>query len=163
MLQPSKWTVLLVDDDTDSRTIYGRILAHAGYQVVSTATGQEALAMAKTVRPDVVLLDLGLPDMDGLDVIAAIRSQESTAGVRVVILTAYVSDDDPSRARAAGCDTYLLKPILPRDLLQVIQQCIDRAPSPAPVRSAFVQTPQRQRPLESPRRPVPLSLLLRPR
>jgi CheY-like chemotaxis protein len=163
MLQPQKWTVLLVDDDADSRTIYGRVLTHAGYQVVSAANGHEALATAKTVRPEIVLLDLGLPDMDGLDVVAALRAHEPTVGVRVVILTAYVSDDDRSRARSAGCSTYLLKPVLPRHLLQVIEQCIDQGSGVTSTTSGLQRTAQRQRPLEPPRRPVPLSLLLRPR
>ncbi len=115
-------TVMLVDDDPDTRQIFGRVLTHMGYRVIEAALGAEAIATARAARPDVVLLDLGLPDMDGLTVAAALRADAATAAARILVLTAYVSPVDRARAAAAGCDVFLVKPILPRDLLAVVQQ-----------------------------------------
>jgi CheY-like chemotaxis protein len=72
MQQPTEQTVLLADDDADSRTIYGRILAHAGYRVINVSSGADALTKASTVHPDIIVLDLGLPDMHGLEVVSAL-------------------------------------------------------------------------------------------
>jgi CheY-like chemotaxis protein len=163
MPQGNEQTVLLVDDDTDSRIIYGRVLTYAGYRVIGVPNGHEALEQTTAVCPDIILLDLGLPDMDGLDLVAALRARESTARAQIIILTAYVSDDDRSRARSAGCHTYLLKPVLPRDLLHVIQQRLESMPAPTSTMSGSPRNAARHRSAEPPRQPPALSLLLRPR
>jgi two-component system, cell cycle response regulator DivK len=113
-------TVLLVDDDLDCRTIYGRALSYAGYRVMEAATGAQAVDIARTVGPAVCIVDIGLPDVDGLEVTRALRANPSTYCAFIVILTAYVSDFDRMQARQAGCDVYLGKPILPRDLVAII-------------------------------------------
>lgn len=166
MSQVDAQTILFVDDDADSRIIYGRVLAHAGYQVIDVANGRQALEHATAASPDIVLLDLGLPDMDGLDLVAALRAREATARAHIVILTAYVSDDDQSRARSAGCHTYFLKPVLPRDLLHVMRQLLDTAPvvpSAIHAKTSSPRNPPRRRPSEPLRQSPTLSLLLRPR
>jgi CheY-like chemotaxis protein len=122
-------TVLLVDDDADTRAIYGRMLTYMGYHVLEASTGGEAIAVATAGKPDVCLLDLGLPDIDGLAVATALRGNSATASTRIIALTAYVAEVSRRRALEAGCDIYLAKPILPRALLAVIQQL---ASSPAP-------------------------------
>jgi CheY-like chemotaxis protein len=137
MVSPS--TVLLVDDDSDTRVIYGRILTRAGYRVVEAATGRDAIATAGLMQPEIVVLDLGLPDMDGLDVARALRASSTTSAARIIIFTAYVSGADQAEARAAGCDLYLSKPIPPRDLVTLIQQLASttlRPPAEAPVAPA---------------------------
>ena len=115
-------SVLLVDDDLDSRKIYGRVLAHVGYRVMEAASGQEALNVARSIAPDVVVVDLGLPDINGLEVTRALRADAATRSARIVVLTAYVSRFDEAYAAEAGSDVYLAKPILPRDLVAVIDQ-----------------------------------------
>jgi DNA-binding response OmpR family regulator len=121
--------VLLVDDDTDTRRIYERLLTHEGYQVLEARTGDEAIAIARAAAPGIVVLDLGLPDMDGLDVSRALRANQAATCLRIVVLTAYVSDADRARVLAAGCDVYVAKPILPRALVAIIQQ-LDTASTP---------------------------------
>jgi CheY-like chemotaxis protein len=120
--------VLLVDDDSDTRVIYGRVLTHAGYRVIEATTGREAIDVAQATHPDTVILDLGLPDIDGLEVARALRASVITSATSIIILTAYVSNADQAQAIAAGCDAYLGKPIRPRDLLAVIQRLADAAP-----------------------------------
>jgi DNA-binding response OmpR family regulator len=119
-------TVLLVDDDLDCRTIFSRALSHAGYRVMDAATGARAMDIARTAAPTVCIVDLGLPDLDGLEVTRALRANPSTCRAFIVILTAYVSDLDVVQARQAGCDLYIGKPILPRDLVSVIDGAIRR-------------------------------------
>jgi CheY-like chemotaxis protein len=87
-------TVLLVDDDLDCRTIFSRALSHAGYRVMDAATGARAMDIARTAAPTVCIVDLGLPDLDGLEVTRALRANPSTCRAFIVILTAYVSDLD---------------------------------------------------------------------
>ena len=143
MRAPSEQTVLLVDEDADSRTIYGRVLARAGYRVINAGTGADALTKAPAVLPDIIVLDLGLPDMHGLDVVAALQANQATTAVRIVILTGYVSAEDRPRARAAGCNTYLLKPTRPRDLISAIEHAANAVPRglPGPVSAASVRGP----------------------
>lgn len=124
-------TVLLVDDDLDCRTIFSRALSYAGYRVMIAATGGGALDIARNTAPTVCVVDLGLPDMDGLEVTRALRANPSTSSAFIVILTAYVSDLNGIQARQAGCDLYIGKPILPRDLVGVIDGAIQRLAPPA--------------------------------
>lgn len=119
-------TVLLVEDDLDCRTIYGRALSYGGYRVMEAATGARAMDIARNAAPTVCIVDLGLPDVDGLEVTRALRANPSTAAAFIVVLTAYVSDLDVVQARQAGCDLYIGKPILPRDLVGVIDDAIHR-------------------------------------
>jgi DNA-binding response OmpR family regulator len=124
-------TVLLVDDDLDCRTIYGRALSYAGYRVMEAPTAARALDIARNSAPTVCIVDLGLPDLDGLEVTRALRKNPSTSSAFIVVLTAYVSDVDVIQARQAGCDLYIGKPILPRDLVGVIDSAIHRLPPTA--------------------------------
>jgi two-component system, cell cycle response regulator DivK len=123
-------TVLLVDDDLDCRTIYNRALSYAGYRVMEAATGMRAIDIARAVVPAVCIVDIGLPDVDGLEVTRVLRANPSTQRAFIVILTAYVSDFDRVQARQAGCDVYIGKPILPRDLVAVIDSATQDPVSP---------------------------------
>jgi DNA-binding response OmpR family regulator len=126
--------VLLVDDDLDSRLIYGRVLAHAGYTVLEAVGGLQGLNVARMNRPDVIVVDLGLPDIDGPEVIRCLRADPATRGSAIIVLTAYVSRLDETYATEAGCDVFLTKPLPPRDLVAVIDRIVaNRAPTrPAP-------------------------------
>ena len=119
---PDPTTVLLVDDDFDCRSIYGRALSHAGYRVMEAATGARGLEIARAAMPAVCILDLGLPDMDGVEVTRLLRADSSTRRMVIAILTAYVWAADDVRVREAGCDLFIGKPILPRDLVTVIDR-----------------------------------------
>lgn len=141
-------TILLVDDDLDCRTIFSRALSYAGYRVMDAATGARAIDIARTVGPAICIVDIGLPDLDGLAVTRALRENPSTQNAFIIILTAYVSDFDRVQARQAGCDLYVGKPILPRDLVAIIDSASrDLEPtattpeSPASPEPALSQSP----------------------
>lgn len=122
--------VLLIDDDLDSRLIYGRVLSHAGYRVLEAVGGLQGLNVARMSRPDVIVVDLGLPDIDGPDVIRSLRADPATQDAAIIVLTAYVSRSDQTYATEAGCDVYLTKPTPPRDLVEVIDRMVaDREPT----------------------------------
>ena len=125
--------------------IFGRVLSHAGYQILEAGTGKEALDTARAIRPDLVVLDLGLPDIDGLDIARDLRADPLTSNTTIVVLTAYVSRADEAQALAAGCDIYVGKPILPRELLAVIKHLPPRqavsSPEPLPPPGQEVHLP----------------------
>ena len=115
-------SVLLVDDDLDSRLIYGRALSHSGYRVIEAVGGLQALSIARARTPDVIVVDLGLPDIDGPDVIRTLRAETATHRALIIVLTAYVSRSDEACAVDAGCDAFLTKPMPPRDLVSLIDR-----------------------------------------
>jgi diguanylate cyclase (GGDEF)-like protein/PAS domain S-box-containing protein len=104
--------VLLVEDDAVTRAIVRLTLSADGFDVEEAATGAEGLALLGQVAPDLVLVDLGLPDMDGLAVVRAIRAQAASSGTAVVVLTGAAQRDVKSAAFAAGADDYIVKPLV---------------------------------------------------
>jgi two-component system, cell cycle response regulator DivK len=123
-------TVLVVEDDAHDREIYGRILCYNGYDVVFAHTGQSGLGLAREYRPDLILLDMGLPDLPGLDVCARLREWHATASVPVVVLSAFAEAHMGDRAREAGCALYIEKPASPVSVLHAIERLIGKAPLP---------------------------------
>jgi signal transduction histidine kinase/ActR/RegA family two-component response regulator len=108
--------VLLVDDQADAREMYALVLEADGHDVFQAADGVEAVAMFPTVRPDVAVVDIGLPGMDGYEVAREIRAQPGGWDVRLIALTGYGFPEDRERSRAAGFDRHLVKPAMPEDL-----------------------------------------------
>jgi CheY-like chemotaxis protein len=137
-------TVLLVDDVFDTREMYAFFLRSAGYAVHEAADGGDALAIALEFRPDVIVMDLSLPTMDGWTAIAGLAATPETAGIPVVVLSARTFPADEERARAAGAAAFLAKPCPPDELARhvrrVSEEC-ERAfaaapPAPSPVSTA---------------------------
>lgn len=118
---PAK-TVLLVDDDEDSRTICVTILEHHGYRVVQAADGGEGLRMARELRPDVILMDVTLPVLDGWTATSELKQSPETAEIPVIMLTARALDADRARGRDSGCDSYLTKPCSPSLVLEEVRK-----------------------------------------
>jgi DNA-binding response OmpR family regulator len=112
-------TVLVVDDDTDILRFVEINLRLEGFEVVTARDGPDALAKAVAVRPDLVLLDVRMPGIDGYTVCARIRADASLAAVRVVIVTANYGSAEVAAARRAGADDFLVKPFLPTTLLDL--------------------------------------------
>jgi two-component system cell cycle response regulator DivK len=108
-------TVLVVDDDADSRLIYSEYLRAHGWLAFTAADGRIALDKIEELRPDVIVLDLSMPRVDGWTVLTRLRGSSWTARVPVVVLTASMNARD--EAFQAGCDAFLLKPCLPETLL----------------------------------------------
>jgi CheY-like chemotaxis protein len=110
MTSPSK-QVLLVDDNEDARELLGGLLEIQGYQVQVAADAPGALEIAARWKPQIIVLDLGLPEVDGWELARQLRRVDGLAGVRIVALTGYGSERDRERSREAGIDQHLLKPI----------------------------------------------------
>jgi CheY-like chemotaxis protein len=119
--------VLLVDDSPDNRELYAEYFAFSGFRVAEAGNGQEGVAAAKRLKPDVVVMDLELPLVDGCEATRRLKSDPSTEGIAVVVLTGHGHEDDRARAIASGCDAFLLKPCLPSDLLAAVKRVRSRS------------------------------------
>jgi DNA-binding response OmpR family regulator len=123
-------TILVVDDAPDIRRLTSDYLTHAGFRVLTAGTVEAALRITRTERPDLLVLDLGLPDGDGLDVARAIRR---TSSMPIVMLTARTDEADTIVGLELGADDYVTKPFSPRELVARIRAVLRRAEAtPAP-------------------------------
>jgi CheY-like chemotaxis protein len=114
--------VLCADDDRDILALLALRLERAGYRVAQAVDGEQALSLARELHPDVLVLDVMMPRMTGTEVLAALRADEATAGLRVVLLSARAQDADVERGLEAGADAYLAKPFQAPELLEVVAQ-----------------------------------------
>src|SRR5690349_2895496 len=114
--------VLLVEDNELSRDMLSRRLARKGFEVLLACDGREALHQASVGRPDIVLMDLSLPDMDGWEVTRLLRRDSATASVPIIALTAHAGSDHRETALEAGCNDYDTKPIELQRLLGKIER-----------------------------------------
>ena len=107
-------TILLVEDNEDNRTIYRTILEHVGYTVAEAGDGETALQIARSLRPDLILMDISIPVLDGWEATKILKSDPETSAIPVVALTAHAMKADREKAAEIGCDGYLAKPVEPR-------------------------------------------------
>ena len=119
-------TVLVVDDERRIAQIARDYLEHAGFSVITAGDGRDALAQARAHHPDLVVLDLGLPNVDGLDVARTLRRESD---VPIIMLTARVEESDRLIGLAVGADDYITKPFSPRELVARVQAVLRRAHS----------------------------------
>jgi len=112
--------VLVAEDSHDLAQAYATFLRLAGYDVCVVKDGRAAVLAAVAEHPDVALLDIGLPGMDGYQVAEAIRRQPDLVGVRLIAVTGYGQEEDRCRGHEAGFDHYLVKPVEPLDLLPLL-------------------------------------------
>jgi CheY-like chemotaxis protein len=112
--------VLIVEDNADAREMLGTALASAGHEVCEADTGAAALDAAASFRPDVGLIDIGLPGVDGYEVARRLRATDEGQRMLLVALTGYGQPEDRRRARGAGFDAHLTKPVLPEQLAEVL-------------------------------------------
>jgi CheY-like chemotaxis protein len=112
--------VLVVEDNLDTVHSLTRLLKDDGHRVDFAINGYVAVAIARKLQPDVVLLDLGLPGLDGFDVCTRIKSEPGLEQVRVIAVTAYAGEEHRVRSKAAGCEMHIIKPYDPRYLLAVV-------------------------------------------
>lgn len=118
--------ILLADDDPDIRALVRYRLQKAGYEVIDAGDGQTALTLAQEHHPDLAVLDVMMPGMDGFQVTAALRADSKTASIPVILLTARVHAADVERGFAAGADDYIRKPFSPQELLLRVQRAVGR-------------------------------------
>jgi DNA-binding response OmpR family regulator len=119
-------TVLVVEDERKLRDFIRSYLENAGFVVLSTGSGAEAISMAAAASPDLVVLDLGLPDVPGETVIRELRSAPVAAAPRILMLTAKSSEEDRVRGLELGADDYVTKPFSPRELVLRVQAILRR-------------------------------------
>jgi two-component system, cell cycle response regulator DivK len=117
--------ILLVEDRVDSRELYAEYLAYAGFSVVTAINGHEGLRIAAHLVPDLILMDLRMPGMDGFEATADLKADPRLAHIPVVAITADLSADIFERARAAGCTTVIEKPALPDEVARRITEILD--------------------------------------
>lgn len=116
--------MLFVEDDSAAREAYISYLTGFGYDALSANTGQQALTLANSWMPDVIVLDLGLPDIDGWEVARRLKAAPRTAVIPIVALTGADLPHERVSAMRAGCDRHLAKPCTPIDLVNAIQRCL---------------------------------------
>lgn len=114
--------ILVVEDTEDNRQIIRDLLSSVGYELIEAVDGAEGVAMAQSHRPDLILMDIQLPGMDGYEATRRIRGVPELAGVPIIAVTSYALSGDEAKTRAAGCDGYVAKPFSPRQLLAKIRE-----------------------------------------
>ena len=119
--------VLLVEDNEMNRDMLSRRLERRGYEIVLAEDGLQGVEQAATARPDIVLLDMSLPGLDGWEVAGRLKSDPATAAIPIIALTAHAMAGDRERALQAGCDDYDTKPIELSRLLENMTALLDRA------------------------------------
>ena len=110
--------VVLAEDNEDTRHVYGLILRHFGYDVADAPTGEEAVSVTRSLHPDLVLMDIGLPGIDGWEASSILKSDPETGTIPVVAFSARISSTTDLAARSAAFDGFILKPISPMVLVQ---------------------------------------------
>jgi two-component system, cell cycle response regulator DivK len=121
--------VLLVDDYPDARDMYTEYLEFSGFEVIGAGNGVEALQLAVEETPDIILMDLSLPVMDGWEATRRLKADKRTASIPVVALTGHALAGISEGAKKAGCDAFVTKPCLPEDLVKEIRRVLDATPS----------------------------------
>lgn len=118
--------VLVVEDDVDTRELYVDYLSFHGFRVVAVPDGLSAIGEATDLLPDLIIMDLVLPQLDGWQVARQLRAQPATARIPILACTAHAFRASAERALAAGCDAYIVKPCAPEDLLAEIRTLLAR-------------------------------------
>jgi two-component system cell cycle response regulator DivK len=114
--------ILMVEDQADNRRILRDMLGNAGYELIEAESGEEALMAVEAQRPDLILMDIQLPVMDGYEATRPIKSNPTLKAVPIIAVTSYALSGDEGKARAAGCNAYVTKPFSPRALLAKVRE-----------------------------------------
>ena len=114
--------ILVVEDQPDNRQIIRDMLAPTDYQIIEAEDGEQAIAAITKERPDLILMDIQLPIMDGYEATRRIKTDPNLRSIPIIAVTSYALSGEEKKARAAGCDDYVPKPFSPRQLLAKIRQ-----------------------------------------
>jgi two-component system, cell cycle response regulator DivK len=121
--------ILIVEDNHDNRAIFAAILHHSGYEVLEAADGASGVRLARERHPDVILMDISLPKMNGLEATSVLKADAATSHIPIIAVTAHAMPDDERRVREVGCDAYLTKPVEPARVVEEVSRFLgDEAP-----------------------------------
>lgn len=116
--------ILVVEDQEDNRRIVRDLLTSVGYDLLEATTGEDGVAMAERERPDLILMDIQLPGLDGYEATRRIKANPALRAIPIIAVTSYALSGDDQKALAAGCDAYVTKPFSPRALLAKIREFV---------------------------------------
>jgi two-component system cell cycle response regulator DivK len=116
--------ILVIEDTLDNRQIIRDLLENSGYAVVEAHDGGSGVAKAAEVHPDLILMDIQLPVLDGYEATRRIKANPELTHIPIVAVTSYALSGDEAKARAAGCDGYIAKPFSPRELLAMVRKFV---------------------------------------
>ena len=119
-------TVLLVEDNEDNRIVYSTILRHFGYSVTEALNGEEGIAKARSEHPDLILMDISIPVIDGWEATQVLKHDPQTREIPIIALTAHALASDREKAMEVGCDGYLAKPCEPRAVVAEVQRFLGK-------------------------------------
>jgi two-component system cell cycle response regulator DivK len=114
--------ILVVEDQEDNRRILRDLLTNSGYEVIEAVNGLEGVSSAETYRPDLILMDIQLPGIDGYEATRRIKSNNHLKKIPIIVVTSYALSGDDLKAFKVGCDAYVAKPFSPRKLLAKIRE-----------------------------------------
>ena len=114
--------ILVVEDQEDNRQILRDLLGSVGYQILEAEDGARGVAAAEAERPDLILMDIQLPLIDGYEATRRIKANPALRAIPIIVVTSYALGGDEEKARAAGCDAYVAKPYSARKLLETINR-----------------------------------------
>jgi two-component system cell cycle response regulator DivK len=114
--------ILIIEDQEDNRAILRDVLSTAGYELIEAADGGEGVELAQKERPDLILMDIQLPVLDGYEATRRIKANPELKAIPIIAVTSYALSGDEAKARAAGCDGYVTKPFSPRLLLSKVRE-----------------------------------------
>lgn len=121
-MSQQKPKVLVVDDFAAGRDLSAEYLTYRGYDVATAEDGAQAIERAKEFLPDAILMDLSLPEIDGWEATRRLRADELTKEIKIIALTAHALESEKERALEAGCDEVVTKPVVPRELEEVVRR-----------------------------------------
>ena len=114
--------ILVIEDNEENRRIMRDLLTHAGYEIIEAVTGEDGVTAAETQRPDLILMDIQLPGLDGYEATRRIKASPALREIPIIAVTSYALSGDDVKAFEAGCDAYVTKPFSPRALLAKIRE-----------------------------------------
>jgi two-component system, cell cycle response regulator DivK len=123
-----KKRILAIEDHAENRRILGYLLASAGFEMIEAVTGEEGVAAAEKERPDLIIMDIQLPGLDGYEATRRIKANPALRHIPIIVVTSYALSGDDVKAFEAGCDAYVTKPFVPRELLAKVRTYLAQQP-----------------------------------
>jgi two-component system cell cycle response regulator DivK len=123
----SERTILYIEDNEYNRKIVRQLLGRTSYQLVEAVDGESGVALAQQLVPQLILMDVQLPKMSGLDATRALKADPRTSEIPIIVITSFALSGDREKAAVAGADNYLAKPYSPRELLALVRQYLPEA------------------------------------